>query len=457
MRIHTWPPLSFILILVLTLSGCTSRPPEVASVQAAASPAPAEPIEIEFWHAMGDQLGEVIDELVGRYNLSQDKVVVKAVYQGSYDDNFNTFLSSLGTGDEPNIVQHFDVATQKMLDLNRVIPVHTLMTEAGSLQPTMFINPVRRYYSDETGMAALAFNLSVPLVYYNVDLFESLGVDPPPANWTFTDLRALCTALQQPEPEQYCLSLGSFTWSFEQMLANSGGLFFNQNNGRTGRADQTEFGSSRGVEVMTLLTDLIKSKAAPPLDNPEAIQLFVSGRAAMLIESSANLNYIEQNSSFEVGTGFMPHSPTSERNGVVIGGGALWLIDSGDEAENLAAWDFMQFMVAPEQQITWHQRTGYIPVRIDLYEDEVLEDFWAERPNFRTAFDQLLITQTSLADDTPNYAVLGGRAGTFPEIRTLIIQAASQVLEGKASSTAALDAAASEANGRLVNYNAFFQ
>jgi sn-glycerol 3-phosphate transport system substrate-binding protein len=241
------------------------------------------------------------------------------------------------------------------------------------------------------------------------------------------------------------------------MLANSGGLFFNQNNGRTGRADQAEFASSRGVEVMTLLTDLIKSNAVPPPDNTEAIQLFVTGRAAMLIESSANLSYIEQNSSFVVSTGFIPHSPTSERNGVVIGGAALWLIDSGNEAENLAAWDFMQFMVAPEQQITWHQKTGYIPVRIDLYEDEVLEDFWADHPNFRTAFDQLLITQTSLANETPNYAVLGGRAGTFPEIRTLVVDAAMQVLDGNASPQAALESAASEANGQLVNYNAFFQ
>ena len=56
-------------------------------------PPPTEEVTIEFWHAMADDLGAVVDELVGRYNASQDVVTVNATFQGSYDDTYNALLA----------------------------------------------------------------------------------------------------------------------------------------------------------------------------------------------------------------------------------------------------------------------------------------------------------------------------------------------------------------------------
>ena len=41
-----------------------------------------EVVTIEFWHAMGGELGEVVDDLVSRFNASQDGIVVNATFQG---------------------------------------------------------------------------------------------------------------------------------------------------------------------------------------------------------------------------------------------------------------------------------------------------------------------------------------------------------------------------------------
>jgi sn-glycerol 3-phosphate transport system substrate-binding protein len=158
-----------------------------------------------------------------------------------------------------------------------------------------------------------------------------------------------------------------------------------------------------------------------------------------------------------VGTAFIPHSDSSERNGVVIGGAALWLMDSGDDAQNAAAWQFMKFMAAPEQQISWHTGSGYFPVRVDLQDNAELNTFWDENPNFRTAIEQLGTTQTTLADGSPNYAVLGGRSGPSPAIRQIIVETYSRVLDDGLSPQEALDEAAAKANEELENYNAFFQ
>ncbi len=117
----------------------------------------------------------------------------------------------------------------------------------------------------------------------------------------------------------------------------------------------------------------------------------------------------------------------------------------------------MKFMAEAEQQVTWHTGTGYFPVRTDLDDNAELVTFWEENPNFRTAIEQLSSTKTTLDDGSVNYAVLGGRAGPFPAIRRIIVDAYSRVLDDGVSPQEALDEAAGKANQELADYNAFFE
>ena len=49
-----------------------------------AGPAAAQKTEIHFWHAMGGQLGETVNELVRQFNPSQAEYEVKALNKGTY-------------------------------------------------------------------------------------------------------------------------------------------------------------------------------------------------------------------------------------------------------------------------------------------------------------------------------------------------------------------------------------
>jgi len=419
--------------------------------------AAGDAITIEFWHAMGGDLGEVVDELVQRFNDSQDQIVVNATFQGSYDDTYNSLLASFEAGTEPNVVQNFDLATQTMFDTGRLIPAYQLM-EQDNYDPEVFIPAVREYYSDENGMVAMAFNSSTFIVYYNADMFEEAGVAEPNPEWTFTEFLETCDQLQE-SGVQYCVAFGTVGWYFEQILANSGGLYFDNNNGRTDRATEVMFNQDQGVEVFTFLTGLMQNGDAPVLGNTwtETDSVFFTGQSAMLFDSTAGARGIQDTAEFEVRTTFIPHTDNSDWNGIIIGGAALWLIDAQDEAENMAAWEFMKFMADMEQQVTWHTQTGYYPVRMDAQENPELQQFWEENPNFRTAMDQLFATKTTLPDGSLNYAVLGGRAGPFPAIRQILVETYSRVLDDGLSPQDALNEAAERANEELANYNAFFE
>jgi sn-glycerol 3-phosphate transport system substrate-binding protein len=329
---------------------------------------------------------------------------------------------------------------------------------ADGYDPDTFIPAVRDYYSNETGMVAMAFNSSTPIVYYNAEMLAAAGYDEVPRDWTFTDFLAVCDDIQASGVE-YCVTLGQVGWYFEQILANSGGLYFNNDNGRTGRATEAVFNTGQGVEVFEFLTGLYAEGYAPNLGNTwtDTDSTFIAGQAAMIFDSTAGARGFQDSAEFEILTTFIPHSDSSERNGVVIGGAALWLLASGDADVDAAAWQFMKFMAEPAQQITWHTGTGYFPVRVDLQDNAELKAFWEENPNFLTAIEQLLTTTTTLEDGSPNYAVLGGRAGPSPAIRNFTVEAYSRVLDDGLTPQEALDEAAGRANEELANYNEFFE
>lgn len=434
---------------------------EAMDEQAPPEEAMDDVVTIEFWHAMGGELGEVVDELVARYNDSQDHVVVNATFQGSYDDTYNALLASFETDTAPNIVQNFDLASQTMIDTGRLIPAYQLM-EADGYDPSVFVPAVRDYYSDENGMVAMAFNSSTPILYYNKDIFAEAGVSPPPEgeSWSFSEMLDACDTIQESGAAESCIALGQVGWYFEQILANSGGLYYNNNNGRTGRATEVEFNKGTGVEVFDFLTGLVANGYSPNLGNTwtDTDTVFLSGEAAMEFDSTSGAGGLQDGAEFEVGTMFIPYADSAgDRNGVIIGGAALWLIDSGDDAQNAAAWDFMKFMAEEDQQVTWHTGTGYFPVRTDISGNADLTTFWDENPNFVTAISQLETTKTTLDDGSPNYAVLGGRAGPAPAIRRFVVEAYSSVLDDGMTPQEALDIAAEKANEELSNYNSFFE
>ncbi|MFK7801510.1 MAG: ABC transporter substrate-binding protein [Anaerolineae bacterium] len=418
-----------------------------------------EVVTIEFWHAMGGELGEVVDELVARFNDSQSDIVVNSTFQGSYDDTYNALLAAFETGTEPNLVQNFDLASQTMIDTGRLIPAYQLM-EADGFDSSVFLPAVSDYYSDDNGMVALAFNSSTPIAYYNTAMFEAAGVEPPAEgeSWTFSEFTAACDAIQASGVES-CIALGQVGWFFEQILANSGGMYYDNNNGRTGRATTASFNEGVAVEVFDFLSGLVADGYSPNLGSTwsDTDAVFFAEEAAIIFDSTSGVRGFQDGAGFDVGTMFMPYADSADgRNGVIIGGAALWLIDDEEAAQDAAAWEFMKFMAGEDQQVTWHTGTGYFPVRTDISGNSNLQTFWTENPNFVTAIDQLEKTNTTMADGSPNYAVLGGRAGPAPAIRRFIVEAYSAVLDDGLTAQEALDIAAEKADQELADYNAFF-
>ena len=90
--------------------------------------------EVQFWHAMGGQLGEIVDKFAADFNASQSDYELKAVYKGNYTETMTSAIAAFRAKEQPHIVQVFEVGTATMMaaeDKGAVYPVHQLMTDAG--------------------------------------------------------------------------------------------------------------------------------------------------------------------------------------------------------------------------------------------------------------------------------------------------------------------------------------
>src|SRR5437870_4119235 len=71
--------------------------------------------EIQWWHAMGGNLGEVVGALADEFNKSQKDYKVTAVFKGSYTETLTAAIAAFRAKQGPHMVQVFEVGTANMM------------------------------------------------------------------------------------------------------------------------------------------------------------------------------------------------------------------------------------------------------------------------------------------------------------------------------------------------------
>ena len=72
-------------------------------------------VQIQFWNAMGGELGKSVQHLVDEFNASQAQYEVVSVNKGTYPDTMMAAIAAFRAKNPPDIVQVFDVGTATMM------------------------------------------------------------------------------------------------------------------------------------------------------------------------------------------------------------------------------------------------------------------------------------------------------------------------------------------------------
>jgi sn-glycerol 3-phosphate transport system substrate-binding protein len=403
----------------------------------------------------GDLGGTAIPTMVKEFNDSQSKYVVKATYQGAYDDALNKLKAGLQSGNIPSVAQMYDIGTQLMIDLKEITPVQSFIDKehynVANLEPN-----VLSYYTVGKTLYSMPFNSSDPILYYNKDMFKAAGLDPNKPPRTFAefaaDAKALTTKDASGNVSVYGGAFAIYGWFFEQYLAASAAYYVNNDNGRAARATEAVFNGPAGVNILTWWKGMVDQgiMANYGRQTVDTRNAFLAGKTAMIIDSTATLRGIINASQgkFELGTGFLPRPDEAayKTGGTVIGGASLWIMSGRPAAEQQGAWEFIKFLNGPERQAYWHTMSGYFPLTQAAYDLPIDKEWRAKYPQFQTAIDQLHIAPQ-------NAYTQGGMIGVFPMARQTVEGAIEAALGGKATPQAALNSAAASVTKAIQDYN----
>ncbi len=378
--------LTILLAAGLILAACGGKADEPES-SASGTVDESGHITIEFWFALGGDSGKAVEELVKRFNESQAEITVNATYQGDYAALQAKIYSALTGGALPNVAQ---VGGAPLLGSSgAILPISDFINADPSVDISQ-IRPVFFDYNTAGGtLWSMPFNNSLPVLYYNKDLFKAAGLDPedPPQN--FDEIIEAGKALTlDPDgtgtPTQYGFNTKDDThWYISAMILENGGQIVNK------EETAVLYNSPEAVEMLELWGTLVtEHKIMPPNQHQEAQTDFLAGKLAMLIGSSSGINTMLESAAFELGVAMFPAVGENERK-IPVGGGSLIIFKNDNELLRNASWEFVKFMSSPDAIKYLATHTGYLPFYEDAFEWPEIKQLVADQPTRKAVIDSL--------------------------------------------------------------------
>ena len=408
-----------LLGLALAPAACGGQKAAPAGRTPVGSP-PAGPVTIDLWHSEQAANLETLERLADRFNASQDAVRVRAVYQGNEEETLTKLMGSLASGDAPAIVLLPEPYVQRLVDSGAVTPVQDFIDhenyDVGDLDPRAV-----QYYTVDDRLWSMPLCAGVALLYYNKTVFREAGLDPERPPGDLEELRQYSEKiLRRDESGQVTrsgIAIDIQDWT-ERVLAAHGDLFVDNNNGRDGRATKVLFDNDTGRRFFQWWHDMVEDGLAINVGrNPTFVEGFLamaSGRAAMTFSYSSALRSVEDAleegvQGVEIGVGPLPGVPGGTGASLLLGRG-LWVLEGRPAEEKVVAWQFIKWLMEPEQQAEWFAGSGFLPVSRSAVDLPAAQDVLNRYPEFRVALDLYLGIPA-----TP--ATLGALLGPIREVR----------------------------------------
>jgi len=170
--------------LLISVLGCV--PPQTETDRA----------EVVFWHFWGGRDRPVVQQIVDRFNASQQQYLVRPIAMPGNNLDLKFFLSVVG-GDPPDLVNQDDPIVADWAHRGALLPLADLATPQELVELRGWLFPAAvRLASYRGHLYAMPNGLDIRALYYNKTLFEEYGLSPPK---TLADLDEIAVAISPPQ------------------------------------------------------------------------------------------------------------------------------------------------------------------------------------------------------------------------------------------------------------------
>ncbi len=407
------------LLLIVALVWGTVRD------RAAPDATPADRREVVFWHFWGGKDRAAVEEVVRRFNASQQVHHVRAVAMPGNNLDLKFFLSVAG-GDPPDVLNQDDPVVADWAHRGAILPLDELATAAEMQQLSPWLFPAARELGSYhlpgrvPQLYALCNGLDIRALYVNQTALAQHGLQVPT---TLAELDQAALAMAPPNESTDLRQFGYLPdprrlWAWGVVF---GGDFYDE---RTGQPTVNRPEIVAALEWMTSYRKLYGAKQVSAFRKGDqaltgASSPLLAGRYAMLMDGQWRVAEIaaaerfaqaqqQPIDTFDVTP--LPAPPGGRTQAGWVNGN-FFVVPRG--AKNPAgAWEFMKFWSGFGGHESEAARTsiagGWIPASGDVVRQPVFQDYLAEHPRFA-----LFVELASSPNQVPTPAVPG--AGYFYE------------------------------------------
>lgn len=385
-------------------------------------------VEITFWHAMGGNVEKVLKAMAADYESTHQHIRIKLVGMADYNTLAQKLMSAAAVNSPPTIAQMYENWTTQLLRNDYLEPLESYVkgpkgltqSELDDIWPVLIQNNTW-----DNKIITFPFNKSVPVFYYNTELFEKVGIKEFPKTWQ--EFRNTCfqlTNLKDKDRNPVIPTAGgSDIWVFASMLYQKGGTLFDEDRG------EPFFNSPQAIQVLQFQLDLIyKDKVQSSRTGADLLDEFLAGRLVMTPFSCARRSVMRGVESFKIG---MAPLPIWDKPASIIYGTNIGMFKAASQNEKDAAWEFIKWFTNVKNQIRWSLGTYYVPIQKSSLDNPRLQEQIDQTPGLRDAYRQL------------EFAVFEPRGEAWFEGRKILIEDGLEPATlGKMSAQEALNFAA---------------
>ena len=226
------------------------------------------------------------------------------------------------------------------------------------------------------------------VLFYRSDLLAQAGVDAAPPNWaSWFDAMA---RLKRRDKQRFAILLPLTEWQTPVILALQLGADLLRDGGRYGDFESSDFRRAFGFYLGLFRQDLAPRQGDAAVGN--LYQDFAAGFFAFYVTGPWNLGEFERRLPAALAgrwaTAPMP-APEGGGPGLSVAGGASLAVFRSCAAKD-AAWQWIEFLSAPQRQVDFHRLTGDLPSRRSAWEQAHLTDdphaaaFWVQLQHLRS-------------------------------------------------------------------------
>jgi sn-glycerol 3-phosphate transport system substrate-binding protein len=373
-------------------------------------------IEITYWSSHPAKSKPVEEILIKRFNEANPNIRVNLQTAGAnYAEIAQKFNAAIAAKQVPDLVMLSDVWWFKYALAKAITPLNDLLAfekvDVADFQPSLIDD-----YKYNNSQWALPFARSTPLFYYNKRLWSAAGLpDRGPDTWAEFETWApkLQEKLGSSDKFPFSLVKGDsyIAWTFQNILWGQGGQYSTPDFKLT-------LDTSEANAAGQFVRDQVYTKKYANVTSKSETDDFLAELNGCIVSSTGGLSGVLSGAKgkFDVGTAFLPKGPKGF--GCPTGGAGLAIPEGIPDENKVAAMKFLSFLTSTDSTAFYSASVGYMPVRKSAVEGPVMTQVYKDRPQFRTAVDQLAKTRSQ---DSARVFIPGGDAILGKALESMVL------------------------------------